>query len=68
VDVHQHADCDADREPIGGGFWSGVTHVAKSPYLLGICAFMLLHTITSTLVYFQQADITAHADLVQICG
>jgi AAA family ATP:ADP antiporter len=34
--------------------------VFRSPYLLGICAFMLLHAITSTLVYFQQADITGH--------
>ncbi|MEP6956972.1 MAG: MFS transporter, partial [Chthoniobacterales bacterium] len=57
---------DATREektkaekPVGGTVWSGVTHVARSPYLLGICAFMLLHSITATLVYFQQADITA---------
>lgn len=49
---------DAER-PIGGTIWSGVTHVARSRYLLGICAFMLFHAITSTLVYFQQADITA---------
>jgi AAA family ATP:ADP antiporter len=48
------------EEPVGGGFWSGITHVVQSPYLLGICAFMLLHAITSTLVYFQQADIAAH--------
>jgi AAA family ATP:ADP antiporter len=48
------------EKPIGGGFWAGITHVARSPYLLGICAFMLFHAITSTLVYFQQADITAH--------
>jgi AAA family ATP:ADP antiporter len=50
---------EAER-PIGGNLWSGVTHAFSSPYLLGICAFMLLHAITSTLVYFQQADITAH--------
>ncbi|HEV2097167.1 MAG TPA: hypothetical protein VGQ82_11785, partial [Chthoniobacterales bacterium] len=43
-----------------GGIISGISHVFRSPYLLGICAFMLLHAITSTLVYFQQADITAH--------
>ncbi|MBA3960871.1 MAG: MFS transporter [Chthoniobacterales bacterium] len=50
---------DAER-PIGGNLWSGISHVFSSPYLLGICAFMLLHAITATLVYFQQADITAH--------
>jgi AAA family ATP:ADP antiporter len=49
----------ADAEqPIGGNLWSGITHALRSPYLLGICAFMLFHSITSTLVYFQQADIT----------
>ncbi|MGI8819292.1 MAG: NTP/NDP exchange transporter [Chthoniobacterales bacterium] len=49
------------EQPIGGTLWSGITHVVRSPYLLGICAFMLFHTITATLVYFQQAEITAHA-------
>ena len=46
------------EQPIGGNLWSGITHALRSPYLLGICAFMLFHSITSTLVYFQQADIT----------
>ncbi len=50
----------AEERPIGGGILSGISHAFRSPYLLGICAFMLLHAITSTLVYFQQADITAH--------
>jgi AAA family ATP:ADP antiporter len=48
------------EKPIGGSLWSGITHVVRSPYLIGICVFMLLHAITSTLVYFQQADITSH--------
>ncbi len=49
------------EKPIGGGgILSGIAHVARSPYLLGICAFMLLHAITSTIVYFEQADITRH--------
>ena len=48
------------EKPIGGSLWSGITHALRSPYLLGICAFMLLHAITSTIVYFQQADITRH--------
>ncbi len=47
---------NAER-PIGGTLWSGITHAIRSPYLLGICTFMLLHTVTATLVYFQQADI-----------
>jgi ATP:ADP antiporter, AAA family len=47
--------------PLGGTFWSGIAHVLRSPYLLGISAFMLLHSVTSTLVYFQQADIAGQA-------
>jgi len=53
-------DARGAEQPIGGGIISGISHVFRSPYLLGICAFMLLHAITSTLVYFQQADITGH--------
>ncbi len=61
---HEHAHDDRRKEeagaeqPIGGGIITAVTHVIRSPYLLGICAFMLLYAITSTFVYFQQADIT----------
>ena len=47
--------------PLGGTFWSGIAHVFRSPYLLGICGFMLLHSVTSTLVYFQQADVVGAA-------
>ena len=50
-------DTDRPEWPLGGTFWSGIAHVFRSPYLLGICGFMLLHSVTSTLVYFQQADI-----------
>jgi AAA family ATP:ADP antiporter len=53
-------ETETAEHPIGGNLWSGITHAVRSPYLLGICAFMLFHAITSTLVYFQQADITAH--------
>jgi AAA family ATP:ADP antiporter len=49
-----------DREtPIGGSFLAGITHVMRSPYLLGIVAYMLLYTITATFLYFQQAEIVA---------
>lgn len=48
------------EEPLGGNLWAGVSHVARSPYLLGISAFLLIYGITSSLAYFQQADIAAH--------
>jgi len=48
-------------ERIGGSVWSGVTHIVRSPYLLGLAASMLLYTSTSTWAYFQQSDLTRAA-------
>ena len=45
------------EEPIGGGVLSGIAQVFRSPYLLGICAYMLFYTIVATFLYFQQAEI-----------
>jgi AAA family ATP:ADP antiporter len=36
---------------------AGITNALQSPYLLGICGYMLLYTILSTFLYFQQAAI-----------
>src|SRR4051812_26491661 len=44
-------------EVIGGTVWSGFSHIAKSPYLLGICAFTLLYVFGSTVLYFAQSDL-----------
>jgi ATP:ADP antiporter, AAA family len=55
----QDQEAAGAEKPIGGSLWSGITHVVSSPYLIAICVFMLLYAITSTLVYFQQAAITA---------
>jgi AAA family ATP:ADP antiporter len=48
---------DEARQPVGGTSLAGITHVLGSPYLLGICAYMLLFTVGSTVLYFQQAEI-----------
>jgi ATP:ADP antiporter, AAA family len=47
----------ADERPIGGSVLSGVTHTFKSPYLANVGVYILLFTITSTFLYFQQAEI-----------
>jgi AAA family ATP:ADP antiporter len=52
----RHGD-DEGGDVIGGSVWAGFTQVARSPYLLGICAFLILYTIGSTFLYFEQADI-----------
>ena len=46
-----------ETAPIGGSIWAGFSHLIKSPYLLTICLFLILYTIGSTFLYFQQADI-----------
>ncbi len=42
---------------IGGNILSGLTHAFKSPYLINVSLYILLFAITSTFLYFQQADI-----------
>ncbi|MCJ2013931.1 NTP/NDP exchange transporter [Methylobacterium sp. J-076] len=42
---------------IGGSIWSGITRTLASPYLLNIALFLLLFSITSTFLYFEQAGI-----------
>ena len=46
------------RDPvIGGSIFSGLVHAVRSPYLLGICVYMLLYSGLSTFLYVQQAAI-----------
>ncbi len=47
----------SSEKGMGGGVLAGIELVFKSPYLLGICIFMLLYTTLSTFLYFQQAYI-----------
>ncbi len=46
---------------IGGSFWDGATAVARSPYLLGISAYIILLAISNTLIYFTQANVILEA-------
>ena len=46
-----------DTKPIGGSVWAGFSGVARSPYLIGIAAFLLLYTFGSTFLYFGQTVI-----------
>ena len=47
----------ATESTIGGGVFSGLLHAIQSPYLLGICVYMLLYSALSTFLYVQQAGI-----------
>jgi len=46
-----------NEQPIGGGVFSAFSHCLHSPYLIGIALFMLLYSVTSTFLYYQQASI-----------
>lgn len=48
-------------EIIGGSVFEGINDVLRSPYLIGIAVLMLLFTITSTYLYFMQAEIVEGA-------
>jgi AAA family ATP:ADP antiporter len=47
------------EEPLGGGIFAGVALALKSPYLLGICIYVMLGTLLGTFLYFHQANIIA---------
>jgi AAA family ATP:ADP antiporter len=44
-------------EVVGGSFADGIGAVIRSPYLLGIAAFIVLMAISNTLIYFTQANV-----------
>ncbi|HLZ35999.1 MAG TPA: MFS transporter [Nitrospira sp.] len=51
----------ADRrgEPIGGSMWAGIRLALSSPYLLGICGYLFLLTMTATFLYLEQAKLVS---------
>jgi len=57
----QHEPVAKSEEPIGGSIWSGLTHIAHSPYLMGLALTILLYTTTSTWAYFQQSALAGAA-------
>ncbi|MFC4728599.1 NTP/NDP exchange transporter [Coralloluteibacterium thermophilus] len=49
----------ARARPLGGSPFAGATTVLRSPYLLGIGAFVLLLASVTTFLYFEQARLVA---------
>ncbi len=47
----------APAAAIGGTFWEGAAAIMRSPYLLGIGAYIALIGIANTMIYFTQATI-----------
>lgn len=46
---------------IGGNVITGIAVVFRSPYLLAICAYLLIYTAMSTVLYFEQSHIVRAA-------
>jgi len=57
VSLSQRHAALSDERPIGGAVLSGFAHALKSPYLINVSAYLLLFAVTSTFLYFQQAEI-----------
>ncbi|HJX11230.1 MAG TPA: MFS transporter [Candidatus Binatia bacterium] len=49
------------ERPIGGSAFSGLSHALSSSYLTNVSGFILLFAITSTFLYFQQAEIATQS-------
>jgi AAA family ATP:ADP antiporter len=50
-----------DHAIIGGNAWAGISAVLRSPYLLGISAYVLVMTIIATFIYFTRLAMVAAA-------
>lgn len=50
---------DPDRTLIGGSAWEGLTAVVRSPFLLGISAYVLILAVVATLLYFTRLQMVA---------
>ncbi len=63
-DAPHAADAPHADARIGGSARAALTHVLRSPYLLGISGFILLYNIGSTVLYFAQTEVVgaAYAD------
>jgi AAA family ATP:ADP antiporter len=59
--LHRRPGERGKEQPIGGRLFSGLRHAFASPYLLNVSVYVLLFTITSTFLYFQQASIVRGA-------
>ena len=52
-------DDTARRAPLGGNPFAGISTVLRSPYLMGIAAFVVLLASVTTFLYFEQARLVA---------
>ena len=51
----------AQGDLIGGTTWSGLAEIVRSPYLVGVVAYVLLYTVLFGFAYFELARLVAAA-------
>lgn len=59
--LHRDGAVRGAGERIGGSAWAGLVEVVRSPYLIAIGGYILLHTLMSTFLYFAKMEIVASA-------
>ncbi|MDQ6913020.1 MAG: MFS transporter [Verrucomicrobiota bacterium] len=60
TEFREERQASTAEKPMGGNIWDSVTHIFRSPYLIGLVLFIFIYTLTNTWAYFQQADLTQH--------
>ena len=58
-DVSQSGAAREEHALIGGSAWQGLQSVARSPYLLGICGYVLILAVMATFLYFTRLQMVA---------
>jgi len=59
--AHPRAGDPPPEQPMGGSILAGARAALTSPFLLGICGYLLCYTSLSTALYFQQVEIVREA-------
>jgi AAA family ATP:ADP antiporter len=54
-----HAGAPVEARPIGGNAFAALPELVRSPYLLGVAAWVSLLSFGATILYFQQANIVS---------
>jgi ATP:ADP antiporter, AAA family len=57
--VHVGAKREQQQERLGGSAFAALPELFRSPYLLGIAAWISLQSFCATILYFEQIDIVA---------
>ncbi len=58
-DVSRSGPPREEHAVIGGSAWEGLVSVARSPYLLAICGYVLILAVMSTFLYFTRLQMVA---------